>query len=89
MVFCCAHQATVARFVGQTSSAVRPLGKLMCAVSTHSGAPLLTRFWKKASAPRASARVATLAPACTPSCHRSRVTGRSRSARMMPSPTAT
>ena len=45
MVFCCAHQATVASSVGQTSSAVRPLGKAMCAVSTHGGAPLLMRFW--------------------------------------------
>ena len=45
IVFCCAHQATVASSVGHTSSAVRPLGKVMCAVSTHGGAPLLMRFW--------------------------------------------
>ena len=45
MVFCWAHQATVASSVGQTSSAVRPLGNAMCAVSTQSGAPLLIRFW--------------------------------------------
>ena len=45
MVFCCAHHTTVASSVGQTSSAVRPLGNAMCAVSTHGGAPLLIRFW--------------------------------------------
>ena len=45
MVFCWAHHATVASSTGHTSSAVRPDGNAMVAVSTHSGAPLLIRFW--------------------------------------------
>ena len=40
-----AAQATTASDVGATSSAVRPEGKAMCAVSTHAGAPDGTRFW--------------------------------------------
>ena len=39
------HQATTASSVGHTSSAGRPLGKVIVAVSTHSGAPFGTRFW--------------------------------------------
>ena len=41
----CAAQATTASSVGQTSSAWRPEGKSIRAVSTQSGAPLGTRFW--------------------------------------------
>ena len=41
----CAAQAATATSVGQTSSAVRPDGKVTVAVSTYSGAPLGTRFW--------------------------------------------
>jgi hypothetical protein len=40
-----AAQATTASSVGQTSSAGRPLGNRIVAVSTYSGAPLGTRFW--------------------------------------------
>ncbi|MBA8952147.1 hypothetical protein HNR61_003787 [Actinomadura namibiensis] len=40
-----AAQAITAGSVGMTSSAVRPLGKVIFAVGTHSGAPLGTRFW--------------------------------------------
>ena len=40
-----AHQATTATESGAISSAVRPLGKVMCAVGTHGGAFLGTRFW--------------------------------------------
>ena len=40
----CAHQATVARLATQTSSAVRPLGKVTRVVSTYDGAPLGTRL---------------------------------------------
>ena len=41
----CAHQATTPSSVGQTSSACRPEGNSMRAVSTQSGAPLGIRFW--------------------------------------------
>jgi hypothetical protein len=41
----CAHQAGTASSVGQISSAVRPDGKVMVAVSRYGGAPLGTRFW--------------------------------------------
>ena len=40
-----AHHATTATESGAISSAVRPLGKVMCAVGTHSGAFFGTRFW--------------------------------------------
>ena len=40
-----AHQATTATESGAISSAVRPLGKVMCAVCTQSGAFFGTRFW--------------------------------------------
>ena len=39
-----AHHATVARFCTATSSAVRPLGKVTCVVSTYDGAPFGTRL---------------------------------------------
>ena len=34
---------------GHSSVALRPLGNVTVAVSSHSGAPLGTRFWKKTS----------------------------------------
>ena len=40
-----AAQITTASSLGATSSAVRPLGKVMCAVRTQSGAPAGSRFW--------------------------------------------
>ena len=40
-----AAQATTASSVGATSSATRPLGNAIRAVSTKSGAPVGTRFW--------------------------------------------
>ena len=39
------HHATTASSVGQTSSAWRPEGNSIRAVSTYSGAPFGTRFW--------------------------------------------
>jgi len=45
------HQATTAISVGQISSARRPDGNSMRAVSRYSGAPIGTRFWKNASPP--------------------------------------
>jgi NAD(P)H-dependent flavin oxidoreductase YrpB (nitropropane dioxygenase family) len=83
-----AAQATTAGSVGQTSSAERPLGNSMRAVFTHSGAPLGTRFWKKASPPWLC-WVDSLAPSKTPAGQRSRVVGRLRSARRIPSATDT
>ncbi len=41
----CTPQITDAISVTQSSSAVRPDGKLTSAVSIHSGAPLGNRFW--------------------------------------------
>ena len=40
-----AAHATTASSLGATSSAVRPLGNVMRAVFTYSGAPCGTRFW--------------------------------------------
>lgn len=82
-----ADQAITDSSVGQTSSAVRPLGKAIRAVCTYGGAPGGTRFWKKAS-PELSARVDSRAPSNTPVRHRSRVVGRSCRAARIPSPTA-
>jgi hypothetical protein len=41
----CAAHATVAISVTQISSAVRPEGKVIPAVSRYGGAPFGTRFW--------------------------------------------
>src|SRR3954471_20137849 len=83
-----AHQATTATESGAISSAVRPLGKVMCAVGTQLGAFFVTRFRLKAS-PGLSTRVEIRAPSKTPPGQRSSVVGRSRRAFRMPSPTAT
>ena len=82
-----AAQPTTAISLGQISSAWRPEGNWIRAVSTYSGAPRGTRFWKKASPPPFS-RVETTMPGCTPFGQRSSVVGRRSSARMMPSSTA-
>ena len=71
-----AAQASTATSVGHTSSAVRPLGKRICTVSSQSGAPLGARFWKNDSP-------------STPSGYRRRVSGLSRTAASIRSPTAT
>ncbi len=72
----CAAQATWARSAGHNSSAVRPLGKLIVAVWIQGGTPRVgIRFWKNISP-------------SMPSGKRCSVVGRSRRARMMPSPTA-
>ena len=70
-----AAQTTAATSVGQISSALRPLGKLMRAVGIQSGRFFGARFWKNDSP-------------STPSGYRSIVVGRLRRARRMPSPTA-
>jgi hypothetical protein len=71
-----AAQATCARSAGHSSSAVRPLGKLIFVVLTHGGTPRVgMRFWKNISP-------------SMPSGKRCSVVGRLPSARMMPSPTA-
>ena len=41
---CTAH-TTLAGSTTHSSSAVRPLGKVTCAVCTHGGAPFGSRFW--------------------------------------------
>lgn len=40
-----AAHSTAASSVGHISSALRPLGKVMCAVGIQSGIPLGARFW--------------------------------------------
>ena len=73
----CAAHATCARSTGHSSSAGRPLGKVIRADSTHGGTPRVEiRFWKNVSP-------------SIPSGNRCSVVGRSRNARMMPSPTDT
>jgi hypothetical protein len=64
-----------------------PSGEAICARSTHSGALAGMRFWKNAS-PASPCQIASFAPGNTPLGQRSSVVGRSRSARMIPSPTA-
>ena len=73
----CAAQAATAASVGQTSSAVRPDGKVIVAVSTQSGAPLRDPLLVERVAVRSVGRVASLMPGKTPLGQRSSVVGRS------------
>ena len=81
-----AHHTGTATSVGQISSAVRPEGKVIWTARGSRGRPWAPASGRTRRRLRSCGPVASCMPVRTPEVQRSRAVGRSRRARISPSP---